>query len=744
MRRFYIALLFALPLIQVAQNLPQHINYQAILRNQNGEELAPNTAAAISFSIYNSVSDPVTSPAYVETHNINVPATKVISLKIGQGTVSGSGTFSSINWAGGEVNYLVGVNGSAVGNRQVFSSVPYALYSVSSGTSAASYSFTSNFTNNSGTVDLSNSGVTSGTYGSNAGLNSRWSTVTLDDKGRVTSASDYAANTKGDISGKLDSQYVAKLRNVPLSNLTPTVGQIMQYNGSGWGPANMPPGAQTTTLVQGNGITINGTAPLYTINAIPANIGAANGLTVVGTAPNFSLAPVTNASVGVWSTLGNSGTNGSNNWIGTNDNNPFIIRVGNVNRVFINHLSGNVGIGLMNPAYRLHSQTTNGAAPIFGDNAGTGNNPQAYGILGSSASTNTLSAGLFGQSLGAGSGVIGTTSATARAAIYGENFAVTSNSLAYGILGVSNNLNSISAGVAGQHNGQGIGVLGTNATNTTAVLGVNTSSANNPFGNGVVGITSSSHTAAIAVFGENKGGGIGVFGRNTNPVSSSAIGVYGLVSNTVSPGTSGVRGDSEGFGTGIQGVNFGNGIAVEGWQVGSGTGSASHAGRFRITGIGNNASALLAATNGTGAAVHAQVGTALTSKLSLLLENGHVKSLGASPSMTIVGFAGGFTSPPLSYFVTGTDVKGSFSFSTSATGFTTTNFVDVAIIFNKSYDVPPTVVLTPASDFYGLDYYIISTTTTNFVVRLFRPSSFAMPASIPANTNFRFNYMIIE
>jgi hypothetical protein len=588
----------------LSQSLPQHINYQAILRNQNGEELAVNSNAVISFSIYNTLADAQSGPVYVETHNITVPPAKVVSLKIGQGTVAGSGSFSSINWASGEVNYLVGINGVAVGNRQVFSSVPYALYSVSSGSSSGTYSFSTNFNNNSGAIDLANTSVTAGTYGSNSTLTSRWPSVTVDSKGRITSASDFAANIKGDIGGKLDSQYVSSLKNVPLSNISPANGQIMQYNGSSWGPANLPAAAQTTTIQAGSGISVSGTAPNYTISSVSSgSIGAANGLTLVGTNPNFSVAAVTNASVGVWSTMGNSGTN-TNNYIGTIDNANLPFRTGGTLRMLINGLSGNVGINAPSPGYKLEVHSNNGFPAIHGSNTVSANNSNGHGIWGRTISTSSLAAGIWGDNAGPGSGVIGTTSATARAAIYGENFAVTSNSLAYGVQGVSNNSNPLSAGVYGRHNAQGIGVLGTNASNTTAILGVNTSSVNNPFGIGVVGTTSSSHTAAIAVFGENKGAGIGIFGRNTNSSAASALGVYGLVSNTVSPGTAGVRGDSEGFGMGVQGVNFGNGIAVEGWQVGTGTGTTSHAGRFRITGTGNNASALLATTNGTGAAVH--------------------------------------------------------------------------------------------------------------------------------------------
>jgi len=560
-----------------SQSVPQQINYQAILRDAAGVEIAAGASAVINVRIYNSLLDATSNPAYEENHNVVIPITKVINLKIGNGTQVSSTGFNSINWSTGEVNYLISVNTTPIGTRQVFSSVPYAFYSP--GSSGNTYSSSANISITGNVLDLTSTSVAAGSYGGNSTAISKVPVFTVDNKGRLSQAGDFNANTGGDISGKLDSQTVVKLRNYPLLNINPVPGQVLQYGASGWGPATLTVSSSST----------------YT---------GSNGISVLGIAPNYSIVPVTNATVGVWSTVGNSNTNGSNGFIGTTDSNPFIIRTGNTIRAFFNGLNGNLGLGTINPAYRLHSVTTTGAVSIFGDNSSTANNPQAHGIIGSSASTSTLSAGIFGQSLGNGSGVAGTTSSTAQSAILGENFAVTSSSLAYGVQGISNNNNSLAAGVYGQNKASGFGVLGTTASNTAAIAGINTSSLNNPTGIGVYGLTSSSHTAAIAIYGENKGTGIGVFGRNTNPTANSAIGVYGIVTNTSSPGSAGLRGDAEGLSTAVQGYNFGNGIAIDAWQIGNGTGLNSNAGRFRITGIGNNAAALLATTNGTGAAVH--------------------------------------------------------------------------------------------------------------------------------------------
>jgi len=53
-----------------------------------------------------------------------------------------------------------------------------------------------------------------------------------------------------------------------------------------------------------------------------------------------------------WSLVGNSGTNPANNFLGTTDNQPLVIRTSNTERVRID-TNGNVGIGIATPAQRL-------------------------------------------------------------------------------------------------------------------------------------------------------------------------------------------------------------------------------------------------------------------------------------------------------------------------------------------------------------------------------------------------------
>jgi hypothetical protein len=193
---------------------------------------------------------------------------------------------------------------------------------------------------------------------------------------------------------------------------------------------------------------------------------------------------------------------------------------------------------------------------------------------------------------------------------------------------------------------------------------------------------------------------------------------------------------------GVFGENTGSGPAV----FGNKTTSSGVAGRFDISLATNTADALLASTIGGGAALHAINGPAVAggSNVGLLVDGGHIKSTStAAPTSFSVTVAGGFTMPSFSPVCNGTDVRGVISFSTSATGFSPTNFIDVQYNFQKAYGTSPTVLITPTVDMKGLDFMVLTANTTSFVVRVYRTSGASFPASLGAST-FTFTYFIIE
>ena len=117
--------------------VPQKINFQSILRNSGGE-IVSNKAVILRISI---LSGSITgNTVYSETHAKTTDASGLISLQIGNGTVS-SGVFSAILWGNAahfiklEADFIGGNNFVLLGTQELMS-VPYALYASKTDTGA--------------------------------------------------------------------------------------------------------------------------------------------------------------------------------------------------------------------------------------------------------------------------------------------------------------------------------------------------------------------------------------------------------------------------------------------------------------------------------------------------------------------------------------------------------------------------------------------------------------------------------
>ena len=111
---------------------PQGINYQAVVRDAGGNELA-NQAVSLRMTILENN----TTTVYQETHSATTNDFGLVNLVIGQGAAT-QGTFNTIDWSTGnyfaqtEVDVSGGTNYSLMGSQQLMS-VPYALYAETSG-----------------------------------------------------------------------------------------------------------------------------------------------------------------------------------------------------------------------------------------------------------------------------------------------------------------------------------------------------------------------------------------------------------------------------------------------------------------------------------------------------------------------------------------------------------------------------------------------------------------------------------
>ena len=124
-----ISLLFIFTAFFSFSQAPEGINYQALVRDNDGNPLA-NTSVGIKISIYQgSVSGSI---VFEEEFSPNTNQFGLVNLVIGQGALI-SGDFASIDWGLGP--YFVEVSADEAGGTnyellgtQELMSVPYALY----------------------------------------------------------------------------------------------------------------------------------------------------------------------------------------------------------------------------------------------------------------------------------------------------------------------------------------------------------------------------------------------------------------------------------------------------------------------------------------------------------------------------------------------------------------------------------------------------------------------------------------
>ncbi|MDZ7848051.1 MAG: hypothetical protein U5L96_15585 [Owenweeksia sp.] len=128
MKRFVSILgIFCITVITAQAQSPGQFDYQAVLRDGSGN-LMKNQTVDLRIGIYDG-----SSMEYEETHNVTTDQFGLVSLAIGQGTVS-SGTFSSLDWANSQYEIKVEVDdgsGYVSLGQKALSSVPYALHAES-------------------------------------------------------------------------------------------------------------------------------------------------------------------------------------------------------------------------------------------------------------------------------------------------------------------------------------------------------------------------------------------------------------------------------------------------------------------------------------------------------------------------------------------------------------------------------------------------------------------------------------
>ncbi len=123
-------------------NFPAYINYQAVVRDLNGEPITANTNVNLTFKLYDSFVSSAFS--YEENHSVTTSSFGYVSVQIGKGVPTGTATIKSVNWAGGQVCYEVYLNNTStpISPKQNFASTPYSFYALQSGTNSSSVNST--------------------------------------------------------------------------------------------------------------------------------------------------------------------------------------------------------------------------------------------------------------------------------------------------------------------------------------------------------------------------------------------------------------------------------------------------------------------------------------------------------------------------------------------------------------------------------------------------------------------------
>lgn len=263
-----------------------------------------------------------------------------------------------------------------------------------------------------------------------------------------------------------------------------------------------------------------------------------------------------------------------------------------------------------------------------------------------------------------------------------------------------------------------------------------------------ISIASNSTTDALQIF-KLSGGGSALRLVNGAATTNTSIASIAMISGNnpvgldinISSNSPALQAQTTGSTAAILGINStGGGQSIRGTKNNTGSGIA---GQFDINNPSNSADALFAYTLGSGAAVHAMTGTTTTSALSLLVENGHIKVVGPSLSVSSTTVVGGFSAITGATCISCNDVRGIVSFSTGVTGFGSPNYADVTINFSKPYNIIPNISLTPLVDMQDLGYVVSNATTTSFTIRVYRSSNKSVPLSVPTAV-FKFNYLVIE
>lgn len=547
MAKFFIILFFAL-IVQISAqtSAPKFINYQGVARDASGTPIT--SVFDIQFTIKNA-----TATVHNEFQNgIQPNALGLFSTIIGKAP----NTLTVSAWDNGPFTLDVSINtGSSftlVGSQPLVS-VPFSLFA---GNVPSSY------TNNILTIGANSYSISAGSSITPTIIGTGLASVT------PTTGPVYSVNVPTASLSYLNTSNILSLtQGSTVSTVTLT--------GSG--------SNSITMLGQGNAIVTPTLGSAFTVSVPPQVLTNVSNTISLSNGGGSIVVPSLTLTNGSGITINGSWPTQTISASGTT-NTPWV-KSGNI--VTLSAISDDVGLGMALPTSKLdvagNATTTTSVLKVT--NSNTSNSVAAIFVLSNGgvaikATENSAAGANAGEFTSNNGGAIyGLTLQETKSAILGENNSTTSNSLAHGIYGKTNNPDANAAGIFGENLGSGHGIKGVTNGSSSAIRGINQYTATAaPLADGVFGSTNNSSPAAAGVYGLNSGGGPGVFGTSSY---------------------AGVIGSGTGNGPGVQGNNSGTGPAVFGEKP-SATGNA---GKFEITNASNPDAALKASTSGQGAAI---------------------------------------------------------------------------------------------------------------------------------------------
>jgi hypothetical protein len=460
----------------------------------------------LRFSISPSVGG---TPEYQETITASTDGFGMVNVVIGAVNPSG---FAAISWVTGtkylkvELDHTGSCNGSNTFSgvsEQPFTTVPFALYALNSGSGGGGGSTTTTLTGDvsgSGTgsfaTTLAPSGVVAGVYGSATAV----PTITVDAKGRITSATTTPIAGGSPIGSALNNGNIIIGDGSNVATAVPITGDITLTN------------AGSTTVTKINGISLSGLTSGILKNT------TSTGVPSIASAADF---PQLNQ-----------------NTTGTANNVTGIIAISN----------GGTGSATKNFVDLNNDQTVAGDK-TFSGNTSIGGNLDVTGITSTAGINDSV---LIAVNNVTAAGTLGVTGITSTAGINDSVLIAANNVTAAGTLGVTG-LTSTSgindSVLIAANNVTAAGTLG--ITGITSTAGINDSvliAANNVTAAGTLGVTGITSTAGIndsvliAANNVTAAGTLGVTGMtSTAGINDSAL---IAANNVTASGTLGVTGDT--------------------------------------------------------------------------------------------------------------------------------------------------------------------------------------------------------